>query len=126
MPTPTRPQPVGLRLRIVKVTLEQVSHQMKPRYSAFRASPFLSPTGCQAKMNAGEVRTVRRLENLRYDNALRKRIAAFPDGFCEVNMAEVISFPPLAHFISKKGVCLSQERGHVVRHGDLRPGGFEQ
>ena len=28
------------------------------------------------------------MENLRYDNALRKRIAASPDGFCEVNMAE--------------------------------------
>ena len=63
---PTRPQPVGLGLRIVKVTLENVSHQMKPRYSAFRASPFLGPTGCQAKMNAGEVRTVCRLENRRY------------------------------------------------------------
>ena len=99
MPTQTPPQPVGLGLRIVKVTLEKVSHQMKPRYSAFRASPFLSPTGCQAKMNAGEVRTVRRLENrrygrlenLRYDNALRKRIAASPDGFWEVNMVELRS-----------------------------------
>ena len=50
-------------------------------------------------MNAGAVRMVcrlenrryGRLENLRYDNALRKRIAAFPDGFCEVNMVEVMT-----------------------------------
>ena len=58
-------------------------------------------------MNAGEVRTVcrlenrrygrlenlrydGRLENLRYDNALRKRIAASPDGFCEVNIVELL------------------------------------
>ena len=54
---------------------------------------------CSSQSNVFGLRTVRRLENrrygrlenLRYDNALRKRIAAFPDGFWEVNMVEVMT-----------------------------------
>ena len=61
----------------------------------FRASPFLSPTGCQAQMNAGEVRTACRLENRRYGRLENPRYERgsppFPDGLCEYNIVELFA-----------------------------------
>ena len=89
-------------------------------------------------MSAGEFRTVcrlenrrygrlenlrydGRLENLRYDNALRKRIAASPDGFWEVNMAEGLAAlegrPWLEFGKARKPISANQLANQLRRFG---------